>query len=121
VGSASDERILPPAIRIPELVERGRLRRDELIHVQVEIMHPSRTGLALRDGKFVRESAPLYLKELEVFYGGERVSRFEMTSAVSDDPLITFALLARREDPLRVVFTNNREQRLEATHELRLA
>ncbi len=121
MGRASDERILPPVIRIPELVERGRISRDEIIHAQLEIKHPSRTGLTLRDGKFVRESEPLYLKELEVYYGGERVSRFAMTSAVSDDPFITFSLLAQREGALRVILMNNRGQRFEATHEIRLS
>jgi len=118
VGRASDELIMPPVIRIPELVQRGQIRRDEIIHAQVEIKHPSRTGLMMRDGKFVRESEPLYLEELEVYYGGERVSRFVLTSALSDDPLITFSLLARREGTLKVVLMNNRSQRFEATQEV---
>ena len=121
MGRASDEQILPPVIRIPELVQRGQIRRDEIIHAQVEIKHPSRTGLMLRDGKFVRESEPLYLKDLEVYYGGRRVSRFVLTSALSDDPFITFSLLARSEGPLQVILMNNRGQRFEATREIRFS
>ena len=44
-----------------------------------------------------------------------------MTSALSDDPFITFGLLARREGRAQVVVTNSRGQRFEATHEIRLA
>jgi sulfur-oxidizing protein SoxY len=121
VGRASDERIRSPVIRIPELVQRGRIRRDEIIHPQIEIMHPSRTGLAWRDGKFVRESEALYLTELAVYYAGDRVSRFVLTSAVSDDPFITFSLLAGSEGPLQVILMNNRGQRYEAVHEIRFA
>lgn len=121
VGRTSGEEIRPPVIRIPELVKRGRIRPDEIIHVQVKLRHPNRTGLMVRDGKFVQESEPFFLKDLEVFYGAERVSRFVMTSALSDDPFITFSLRARREEPLRVLLMNNRGQRFEATHEIRFS
>jgi hypothetical protein len=118
VGQAGAEEIVPPAIRIPELIQDGRIAPGELIHVQVETRHPSRTGLVIRDGKFVRASEPFYLDEMEVSYCGERVSRFELTSALSDDPLITFSLLATREGPLQVRLKNNRGQRFEARHEI---
>ena len=119
--AASGEEVRGPVIRLRELVERGRLRRDELVHVQVKMRHPNRTGLVFRDGGFVQESEPLYLEELEVHYAGERVSRFEMTPALADDPLITFALTARSEGPLRVVVVNSRRQKFEATHEIRFS
>jgi hypothetical protein len=108
-------------IRIAELVERGKIRRDEIVHAQVKMKHPNRTGLVLRGGSFVQESEPFHLEELEVLYGGKCVSRFELTPALSDDPFITFCLLARLEGPLRVVLTNNRGQRFEATHEIRFS
>jgi hypothetical protein len=74
-----------------------------------------------RNGGFVQESEPLYLRELEVYYGGDRVSRFAMTSALSDDPFITFSLLVRREGSLRVLLGNNRGQRFEARQEIRFS
>lgn len=120
-SSASGGDIRGPVIRIHELVERGRIRRDELVHVQVKMRHPNRTGLVFRDGGFVQESEPLYLEELEVHYGGERVSRFELTPALADDPFITFCLRARREGPLRVVIVNSRRQRFEASLEFRFS
>ena len=121
VRRTSGEEILPPRIRIPELVERGWIRRDEIIHVQLKMRHPSRTGLVRRDGKFVRESEPVYLTDMEVFYGDERVSRFAMTPALSDDPFITFKLRARREALLRIVLTNSRGQQFEAREQIRLS
>jgi sulfur-oxidizing protein SoxY len=119
VRAPADE-IRPPIIRIAELVDRGRIRRGDIVHVQVKMKHPSRTGLVFRGGRFVQEAEPLHLDEMEVRYGDERVSRFAMTSALSDDPFITFTLLARREAPITVAVTNCRGERFEATHELRL-
>ena len=113
--------IHPPRIRIPQLVREGRIRRNELIDVQLAIRHPSRTGLTVRDGRFFQQAEPFYLQMVEIFYGVERVSRFTLTPAVSDDPFITFRLRAGREESLRVLFTNSRGQRFEATHPVRLS
>ena len=117
MGRPGDE-IQGPELRVAELVRDGHVHPGDVVHAQVKMRHPNRTGLELRDGKFVRVSAPFHLTELEVLYGGERVSRFALTPALSDDPFITFALLARRAGPLRVVLTNSRGQRFEATHAL---
>jgi desulfoferrodoxin (superoxide reductase-like protein) len=113
--------IHPPEIRIPELVQRGEIRRGDVIHPQLKIRHPNRTGLVERDGEFVRASEPLYLKEMQVWYGGDLVTRFEFTPALSDDPFITFALLASREAALEVRLANNRGERFEASREIRLS
>lgn len=121
IGRTPGDDIHPPEIRIPELVEHGRIRQDELIHPQVKMRHPNRTGLAVHDGRLVRESDPFHIEEIAVEYCGERVSRFAMTPALSDDPFITFALVARREGSLRVLLVNSRGQRFEATQEIRFA
>jgi hypothetical protein len=120
VTVGTDE-IRSPVIRIPRLVAEGALRPDELIQVQVKAKHPNRTGLVLRDGRFVQESEPFHLTALNVVYGDEPVSRFVLTAALSDNPLITFLLRVRREAPLQVTLTNTRGQRLEATHPIRFA
>ena len=52
--AAAKEEILPPVIRIPELVRRGRLARGEMAEVQVKFKHPSKTGLAYENKKFVQ-------------------------------------------------------------------
>ena len=118
-GRTDGDDIHPPEIRIAELVQRGRIRRGEVVHPQLKIRHPNRTGLAERDGHFVAASEQLYLEEMEVWFGGERVSRFELSPALSDDPFITFALLASREGSLAVRLANNRGRRFEAAHEIR--
>jgi sulfur-oxidizing protein SoxY len=111
--------IRPPVIRIPQLVGDGRIGPEDFIDVQVKTKHPNRTGLVVRDGVFVQESEPFHLSEMVVFYGSEPVSRFVLSAALSDNPLITFKLRARREAPIRVTLANTRGQRFEATHELR--
>jgi hypothetical protein len=115
------EEVHAPAIRIAELVRDGHVHRDEIVHAQVKIRHPNRTGLALRDGRFVRESEPFHLRELEVLYAGQRVSRFALTPALSDDPFFTFALRVAREGRLEVRLANNRGERFEAAQEIRFA
>jgi sulfur-oxidizing protein SoxY len=111
--------IHPPEIRIPELVERGQIRRGEVIHPQIKIRHPNRTGTA--DSAQKHASGSLHLDELEVWFAGERVSRFELTPVLSDDPFISFALRASREGVLEVRLANNRGQRFEAAHEIRFS
>jgi desulfoferrodoxin (superoxide reductase-like protein) len=118
---AAGDLVRPPVIRIAELVERGRIRRGEIVHVQLKMRHPSRTGLGLLDGDFVQASEPFHLVSMEVAYGGERVCTFEMTPALSDDPFVTFALLARRDAPLEVSLVNSRGERFEARHDIRLS
>jgi sulfur-oxidizing protein SoxY len=102
-------------------VRDGHLHRGEIVHAQVKMRHPNRTGLAFHDGKFVRESEPFHLRELEVRYAGEQVSRFALTSALSDDPFFTFALRLSREGPLEVRLVNSRGERFQAAHEIRFS
>src|SRR2546422_83966 len=102
----------------PDVGSERDPRRGEVIHPQLKIRHPTRTGLAEHDGSFVRASEPLYLEKMEVWFGGEAVSKFELTPALSDDPFITFALLASREGSLEVRLVNNRGQRFETAHEI---
>ena len=113
-----DDAIRPPVIRIPELVERGKIRRGEIIHVQVKLKHPSRTGLALQGSTFVQTADPFYLKEMKVFYGDHMVSRYEMTPAISDSPFITFTLRVMEESTIRIVVTNSRSRQFEASQEV---
>jgi desulfoferrodoxin (superoxide reductase-like protein) len=119
-GRPDGPETLPPRIRIPRLVKHGRVRVGEIIDVQLLIRHPNRTGLAARNGTFHQISEPYHLEEMEVFYDEERVSRFAMTSALSDDPFITFRLRVTREAPLLIRLRNNRGQRFEAAHFLRV-
>ena len=117
----ADEEIQPPVIRIPEIVTRGQVRRGEVVRVQVKIKHPNRTGLIYRDGQFIQETEPFYLKAMEVFYGGQRVSRYELGPGLSDNPFIMFTLRMTEAAPIQVVLLNSRGQRFQAMQELALA
>ncbi len=119
---APDQRsteIRPPVIRLPHLLRGRPLEPGQIIDVQVKLKHPVRTGLALRNGQFVPVTEPFFLTEMEVLYGGRRVSRFVMTPALADDPLITFRLRPEDEGLLRVVFRNSRGAVFEATQPIR--
>jgi len=120
-GRTGHDDIPPPVIRIPEIVARGRIQRGEIVRVQLQVKHPSQTGLALRGGKYVQESDPFYLQTMEAFYGDQLVSRFEMTPAGSDNPFVTFKLRATEARRVRIVLTNNRGQRFEASEEVALS
>jgi sulfur-oxidizing protein SoxY len=106
--SLAEEETLPPVIRIPELVRRRRLNRGEMAEVQVQFKHPSKTGLAYEEGKFIQAEEPFYVTSMQVFYGERLVSRYEMTAGLSDNPFLKFKLKFMEEKPIRVVFVNNR-------------
>ena len=106
--AAAIEEIVPPVIRIPELVRRGRLTKGEMAEVQVKFKHPSKTGLAYKDKKFFQIEEPLYVISMQVLYGDRLVSRYEMTAGLSDNPFLKFKLKFTEEKPIRVVFTNSR-------------
>ena len=88
-------------IKVPDRISRG-----EVIQVNSIITHPMDTG-------FFRtaEGQPIpayYIKEVVVNYGEEEVARFEWTSGVSRDPVVTFTLKADKEAPLTMVWTDNK-------------
>ena len=49
-----------------------------------------------------------FIKEVVVSYGEEEVARFEWTSGISRDPVVTFTLKADKEAPLTMVWTDNK-------------
>jgi desulfoferrodoxin (superoxide reductase-like protein) len=115
------EEILPPAIRIPELVRRGRLSKGETTEVQVKFKHPSKTGLAYENGKFVQAENPLYVTSMQVLYGDRLVSRYEMTAGLSDNPFLKFKLKFSEQKPLRILFSNSRGRQFSAVTEVALS
>jgi sulfur-oxidizing protein SoxZ len=88
-------------IRIPERIARG-----DLITVNAIIVHPMDTG-------FFRtaEGQPIpayFIRDVVVTYGAEQVARFEWTSGVSKDPIVSFTLKADKEAPLAMVWSDNK-------------
>jgi sulfur-oxidizing protein SoxZ len=88
-------------IRVPDRINRG-----DLITVNSIITHPMDTG-------FFRTAAgdpiPAYfIKQVVVTYGDQEVARFDWTSGISRDPVVSFTLRADREAPLTMVWTDNK-------------
>ncbi|HEU5304643.1 MAG TPA: thiosulfate oxidation carrier complex protein SoxZ [Gemmatimonadales bacterium] len=88
-------------IKVPERISRG-----DLITVNSIVSHPMDTGF-FRDA----EGDPIpayYIKHVTVTYAGQEVARFEWTSGISRDPVVSFTLKADREGPLTMVWSDNR-------------
>jgi thiosulfate oxidation carrier complex protein SoxZ len=88
-------------IRIPDRIARG-----DLIIVNAIVAHPMDTG-------FFRtaEGQPIpayFIKDVVVTYGDEPVARFEWTSGVSKDPIVSFTLKADKEAPLTMIWTDSK-------------
>jgi sulfur-oxidizing protein SoxZ len=88
-------------IRVPDQIRRG-----DLITVNAIVSHPMDTG-------FFRtaEGTPIpayFIKNVVVTYGGQEVARFEWTSGISRDPVVSFTLKADKEAPLSMVWSDNK-------------
>jgi sulfur-oxidizing protein SoxZ len=84
----------------------SRFARGDLITVNAIISHPMDTG-------FFRtaEGAPIpayFIKDVVVTYGSQEIARFEWTSGISRDPLVSFTLKAEQEARLTMVWTDNK-------------
>jgi sulfur-oxidizing protein SoxZ len=88
-------------IRIPDQIRQG-----DVVTVNAIISHPMDTG-------FFRTSAgdpiPAYfITDVVVTYGSQEVARFEWTSGISRDPVVSFTLKADREAPLTMTWSDNK-------------
>ena len=107
--------IAPPRIRLPIRIAKGKV-----IKVQAKMRHPSRTGLQMvAEHVFAKGEPAFYLKKMEVFFRDVLVSTYEMSAALSDDPIVTFKLRAVEEGLVRVVFTSSEDKAYEASTMLR--
>lgn len=116
-GPDPHARAAPPAarIRLP-----GSLRAGEVVEVRVKVEHNTDPGLALREGRYVRVAPEFYITRMTVTLDDQPVFDFEMTPAVSPNPVIRFPLRAIRAGTLRAAFTNNEGRRWEATYPVRV-
>ncbi len=88
-------------IRVPD-----RIRRGDLITVNSIISHPMDTGF-FRDAE--GDPIPAYfITQVVVTYGGNEVARFEWTSGISRDPVVSFTLKADQEGPVTMIWTDNK-------------
>lgn len=111
----SQDRIGSPELRLPRAVKAG-----EPFEVRARVSHGSHTGLVLRQGKFVRVLPEYYVRSMTVWLDDQRVSEFQMTAAVSPNPLIRFPLKVTRPATLRVQFTNSEGQRWDVSQAIRI-
>ena len=88
-------------IKVPDRISRG-----DLITVNSIVTHPMDTGFFRNaDG----DPIPAYfIRQVVVTYGGEEVARFEWTSGISRDPVVSFTLKADKEAPLSMVWSDNK-------------
>ena len=88
-------------IRIPDRISRG-----DLIIVNAIVSHPMDTGFfRTADGQPI---PAFFIKDVVVTYGDEQVARFEWTSGVSRDPIVSFTLKADKEAPLTMTWTDTK-------------
>lgn len=88
-------------IKVPDRITRG-----DLITVNSIISHPMDTGFFRNaDG----DPIPAYfIRQVVVSYGGSEIARFDWTSGISRDPVVSFTLKADKEAPLTMVWTDNK-------------
>ncbi len=106
-----------PKMRLPRKIKKG-----EIIEVRVKIRYPSSTGLKLVDEEkmiFGRKQEAVYLQKMDVIYGGQTIMEYQMTSATSPDPLIRFKMRADKEAPLKIIFTNIKDEQSEVTQNIK--
>ena len=113
-------KVKPPRIRVGR-----RIKKDQTFKVKVRFEHPSFTGLGQVDTEtspmFNRAIPVIFIRNMLVYYGEDLVNRFNMTSAIADNPLFTFKLKAVKEEPVRVVFINNLGERWEVTQKIKFS
>ena len=87
-------------IKVPDRITRG-----DVIVVNSIISHPMDTGFFRNaDG----DPIPAYfIKDVVVTYGEQEVARFEWTSGISRDPVVSFTVRADKEAPLTMIWTDN--------------
>jgi Sulphur oxidation protein SoxZ len=68
----------------------------------------------------VRKQPEFYVKDLLVYLDGEKISEFQMGSAISANPLIRFPIKITKSGTVRVVFVNSEGQRWETSQPIRV-
>ena len=88
-------------IRLPDRITRG-----DVIRVTSIISHPMDTGFFRTAGG--QPIPAFFIKDVVITYGDQEVARFEWTSGISRDPVVTFMLKADKEAPLTMVWTDSK-------------
>jgi desulfoferrodoxin (superoxide reductase-like protein) len=104
-----------PRVRIVGVAKLG-----EVVEVAAKLDHESDTGLRLKDGKYTRVRPEFFVREMEVFLGGQRISEFRLTSALSSNAIVRFPVRVTGASMLRVIVVNSEGRRWDAAEPIRL-
>lgn len=109
-------------VKKPRLKLITKIKKGDIIEVQVQQKYPSITGLATigDSDDFMRKEPAVYLKEMTAYFNEEVVGTFLMSSAISANPRITFPLRVDKSGTLKVVFKSNGVDVFESTKEISL-
>ena len=108
-----------PEIGKAKIVLPDRIQPGEVIRVQAVVQHPMDTGF-FRDAN-ANLIPPYFINDVRVNYGDQEVARFEWTSGVSKDPMISFLLKADREAPLTFHWRDNKGGDYQSTADIKFA
>ena len=98
-------------IRVPQHISRG-----DTILVHSIVQHPMDTGFfRTADGQPI---PAWFIKDVVVTYAGKQVARFMWTSGISRDPVVSFNLVADREGPLTMKWTDSKGAVFEQTAQI---
>lgn len=103
----------------PRVRVMGVPKLGEVVEVAAKLDHESDTGLRLKDGKYTRVRPEFFVREMQVFLGGQRISEFRLTSALSSNAIVRFPVRVTGASTLRVVVVNSEGRRWEATELIR--
>ena len=102
-----------------KIVLPPRIQRGDVIRVQVAVQHPMDTGF-FRDAN-AEIIPPWFIKDVQVTLGDEEIARFEWTSGISKDPIVSFQLKAEKEGSLTFVTRDNRGSEFSGSAEIKFA
>jgi len=112
-------RVNMPETGRTKIVLPERIQRGDVIRVQAVVQHPMDTGF-FRDAN-ANIIPAWFIKDVVVSYAGEEVARFEWTSGISKDPMVSFQLKAEKEGPLAFLWRDNRGTEYGGSTEIKFA
>ncbi len=90
-----------PDIGTTRIAVPDRIQKGDVIRVLVVIQHPMDTGF-FRDAN-ANIIPAWFINDVRVRYGDDEIARFEWTSGISRDPMVSFSLRADKEAVLSVL------------------
>jgi sulfur-oxidizing protein SoxZ len=102
-----------------KIVVPARIQRGDNIRVQVLVQHPMDTGF-FRDAN-ANIIPPWFIQEVRIRYGEAEIARFEWTSGISKDPMVSFQLKAEQEGTLTFASRDNRGSEFSGSTEIKFA